>query len=169
MSADSHLKFDSQPLRLWLRLLRVTKLIENDVRGNLRESFKTTLPRFDVMAELYRYHPDGLRMGAISQKLMVTNGNITGIIDQLAKEGLAERTADPEDGRVAVVRLTSEGIHRFENMALLHRDWIDGLMSGLSEDERRELLHLLIKLSESLSEQPLHEQPLQEQLDKTNE
>ncbi|HVU09963.1 MAG TPA: MarR family transcriptional regulator [Phototrophicaceae bacterium] len=152
MSDEQRLKFDDPALKLWLRILSVTKLIENEVRGNLRESFKTTLPRFDVMAELYRYHPKGLRMGEISQNLMVTNGNITGIIDQLAKEGLAERSADPDDGRVFVVRLTSAGKKRFEKMARLHRDWIDGLMAGLNAEERDQLLELLSKLRNSLPE-----------------
>src|SRR5664279_129601 len=95
------LKLDSLSLRLWLRMLSCTKLIENEIRSSLRESFETTLPRFDVIAQLYRY-PNGLRMGEISQLLMVTNGNITGIIEQLAQEGLVDRTTDPDDRRAYV-------------------------------------------------------------------
>ena len=143
------LKLDSLSLRLWLRLLTCTTLIENEIRGNLRESFETTLPRFDVMAQLYRY-PDGLRMGEISQLLMVTNGNITGIIDQLTQEKLVERTTDPDDRRAYVVRLTPDGTTAFEEMAVQHRDWVEGLIAGIDDADREQLFALLSKLRDSL-------------------
>lgn len=140
-----------QSLRLWLRLLSCTRLIENQIRGQLRDCFDTTLPRFDVMAQLYRY-PDGLRMGAISQKLMVTNGNITGIIEGLVQEGLVERSPDPADRRAFQVRLTAAGTTTFEEMAALHRGWITDLTDSLSDDEQQYLHALLTKLRDSLQE-----------------
>lgn len=139
----------SLSLRLWLRLLSCTRLIENDIRKDLRESFDTTLPRFDVMAQLYRY-PGGLRMTEISRLLMVTNGNVTGIIDGLAQEGLAERTTDGDDRRAYIVRLTAAGSAAFEEMASQHRDWVDGLLGGLDDREREQLFNLLSKLRDSL-------------------
>jgi len=145
------LKLDTSALRLWLRILSCTKLIEGEIRGNLREAFDTTLPRFDVMAQLHRY-PGGLRMGDISQLLMVTNGNITGIIDQLAQEGLVERKTDPNDRRAFVVKLTPAGMTAFEEMAALHRDWVVDLMDGLTDDEQHELQNLLTKLRDSMQE-----------------
>lgn len=145
------LKLDnSQSLRLWLRMLSCTRLIENDIRQDLRESFDTTLPRFDVMAQLYRYPDSGLRMSEISRLLMVTNGNITGIIDGLAQEGLAERTTDGDDRRATIVRLTADGVSAFEAMAIQHRGWVDGLLGGLDDDEREQLFNLLTKLRDSL-------------------
>ena len=145
------LKLDSLSLRLWLRMLSCTKLIENEIRSSLRESFETTLPRFDVIAQLYRY-PNGLRMGEISQLLMVTNGNITGIIEQLAQEGLVDRTTDPDDRRAYVARLTAAGSTAFEEMAVQHRDWVDGLITGLEDEEREQLFALLSKLRDLLHE-----------------
>jgi DNA-binding MarR family transcriptional regulator len=147
------LKIDntSLSLRLWLRMLGCTRLIENDIRKDLRESFDTTLPRFDVMAQLYRY-PDGLWMSEISRLLMVTNGNVTGIIDGLAQEGLAERTTDGDDRRAYIVRLTPSGSAAFEDMASQHRDWVDGLLDGLDDEEREKLYNLLSKLRDSLYE-----------------
>lgn len=138
-------------LRLWLRLLSCTRLIENEIRSNLREAFDTTLPRFDVMAQLHRY-PEGLRMGDISQRLMVTNGNITGIIDQLAHEGLVERTTDANDRRAYVVKLTRAGKAAFEQMAEQHRGWVVELTGGLTDEEQQQLFTLLTKLRDSLHE-----------------
>ncbi len=142
-------KVDNRAVRLWLRLLGNTKLIENAIRGRLRDAYGTTLPRFDVMAQLYRY-PDGLRMGEISQRLMVTNGNITGIIEQLAQEGLVERSNDPDDRRVYVVRLTPAGHEAFSQMAQSHAAWVDDLLCGLEDDEQQILYGLLNKLRDSL-------------------
>jgi DNA-binding MarR family transcriptional regulator len=138
-------------LRLWLRLLSCTRLMENQIRGNLRDEFETTLPRFDVMAQLYRY-PDGLRMGEISHLLMVTNGNITGIIDQLANDGLVERATALDDRRAYTVRLTPAGLQAFEAMATQHREWVLELTDGLNEDEQQALLSLLTQLRDSINE-----------------
>ena len=102
---------DHQALRLWLRLLSCTMRIENHVRGRLRQEFGTTLPRFDLMAQLERC-PGGLRMTELSQRLMVSGGNITGIADQLEREGLVARTFDPSDRRASTVKLTEAGLKR---------------------------------------------------------
>ena len=106
---------DHRALRIWLRLLTCTQLIERAVRSRLRERFGTTLPRFDLMAQLER-HPEGLKMNELSRLLMVTGGNVTAIVDQLEKEGLVERLDEPADRRAFRVRLTPR--RRQE----LHRD-----------------------------------------------
>ena len=103
-------------LRLWLRLLTCSQLIEKRVRAGLREHFDTTLPRFDLMAQLER-HPDGLKMKELSHRLMVTGGNVTGITDQLVAEGLVERTGVEGDRRAFRVRLTERGRRAFTQMA----------------------------------------------------
>ncbi len=138
-------------VRLWLRLLSCTKLIENQIRANLREAFDTTLPRFDVMAQLYRY-PNGLRMSEVSQSLMVTGGNITGIIDQLVQEGLVERLPVPSDRRACLGKLTPAGIAAFEDMAAQHRNWVAALTDGLTDDEQHELQTLLTTLRDSVQQ-----------------
>jgi DNA-binding MarR family transcriptional regulator len=148
---DSVVGLDNRTLRLWLRLLGCTRLIENVIRTRLRETFDTTLPRFDVMAQLYRF-PDGMRMGEISQRLMVTGGNITGIIDQLVQEELVERVSDPQDRRAYVARLTEAGKAAFEGMALEHRGWVSDLLGGLTEAEQHQLFELLTKLRDRLHE-----------------
>jgi DNA-binding MarR family transcriptional regulator len=143
------LKEETLSLRLWLKLLSCTRLIENDIRSNLREQHDITLPRFDVMAQLYRY-PDGLRMGELSQLLMVTGGNITGIVDQLVNENLVERATDRTDRRAYMVRLTPSGLTTFEAMAVEHRQWVNDLLDGLNPDEQHQLIDLLGKLRDSL-------------------
>ena len=141
-------------LRLWLRLLTCTKLIENRVRSQLRDSFETTLPRFDLLAQLYR-HPEGLKMTELSQLLMVTNGNVTGVTDQLEKDGLVERVALAGDRRAYIVRLTAIGRDTFETMASLHEAWIIDAMSSLTAAEQQQLYDLLSKLKQPLQEKAL--------------
>ena len=135
---------DHSALRIWLRLLTCTQLIERRVRSGLREEFATTLPRFDLMAQLER-HPEGLKMNELSRLLMVTGGNVTAIVDQLEKEGLVERGA-PADRRAWLIRLTSAGKKSFAEMARAHESWVVELLAGLSGRERDELLKLLAKL-----------------------
>lgn len=136
---------DHEALRLWLRLLTCTSLIEGAIRTELRRDFDCTLPRFDLMAQLDR-NPEGLRMGELSRRLMVTGGNVTGITDQLVKEGLVTREAPPDDRRAFVVKLTAAGRKAFQRMAELHEAWVVRLFDGLTAAERRQLQTLLGKL-----------------------
>ena len=136
---------DHRALRLWLRLLTCTQLLERRVRARLRERFDTTLPRFDLMSQLWRY-PEGLKMNELSRHLMVTGGNVTGIVDPLEKEGLVERAAEPADRRAYRVRLTRAGRKAFGDMARAHEEWIAELLAGLSRREHAELYRLLAKV-----------------------
>ena len=138
---------DHRALRLWLRLLTCTQLIEGQVRSRLRERFATTLPRFDLMSQLER-HPQGLKMNELSRRMMVTGGNVTGIVDQLAAEGLVERLADAADRRALRVRLTRAGERAFAEMARAHEEWIVATLAGLSRREHAELFRLLAKVKQ---------------------
>ncbi|HAJ13093.1 MAG: MarR family transcriptional regulator [Hydrogenophaga sp.] len=137
----------AQELRLWLRLLACSQFIEKRVRTGLREQFGTTLPRFDLMAQLER-HPEGLKMKELSHRLMVTGGNVTGITDQLVAEGLVERTGVEGDRRVFRVRLTARGRTLFTEMARQHEDWIVQAFEGLSARELDQLHRLLGKVKQ---------------------
>jgi DNA-binding MarR family transcriptional regulator len=136
---------DHQDLRLWLRLLTCSNLIEGTIRSRLRTEFGTTLPRFDLMAQLQRA-PDGMKMSDLSQHMMVTNGNITGITDQLEKEGLVERIKVATDRRSSLIRLTPKGRRTFRKMAQAHETWIQSLFSGLSDTSRKALYDALGEL-----------------------
>jgi DNA-binding MarR family transcriptional regulator len=142
---------DHRALRIWLRLLTCTQLIEREVRSRLRGRFNTTLPRFDLMAQLER-HPEGLKMSALSRLLMVTGGNVTAIVDQLEKEGLVERLDAPDDRRAFRIRLTRAGERSFAEMARAHEDWVVEMLAGLTRKEHEELLKLLAKLKTSAVE-----------------
>ena len=139
---------DHRALRIWLRLLTCTQLIEQQVRSRLREQFGTTLPRFDLMAQLER-HPEGLKMNELSRLLMVTGGNVTAIVDQLEKESLVERLAEPADRRASRIRLTRAGERSFGEMAQVHEEWVIEMLAGLSRKEHEALLKLLAKLKQS--------------------
>ena len=141
---------DHEALRLWLRLLTCTSLIETTIRAELRAEFDVTLPRFDLMAQLYR-HPDGLRMGELSRRLMVTGGNVTGIAGQLESEGLVTRSAHAADRRSYVLALTPAGRRSFAKMAARHEQWVAGMMDGLTEAERQTLHTLLGRLKSAVS------------------
>lgn len=132
-------------LRLWLRLLSCTGQIESRIRQRLQSNFNTTLPRFDLMAQLERA-PEGLKMSELSQRLMVTGGNVTGITDGLEKEGLVVREMDAADRRVYRVKLTAEGRRQFLRMAAEHERWIIDLFSALSSRHKKQLLDLLGEL-----------------------
>ncbi len=143
-------KDDHQALRLWLRLLSCTVRVENHVRGSLRREFSTTLPRFDLMAQLERY-PAGLRMNELSKRLMVSRGNVTGITDQLEREGLVVRALDRGDRRAITVKLTAAGLKRFREIAASHEDWIIELLGGLSQEDKQMMLGTLGKLKAHLN------------------
>ena len=138
---------DHHALRIWLRLLTCTQLIERQVRSRLREQFGSTLPRFDLMAQLER-HRDGLKMNELSRLLMVTGGNITAIVDQLEAEGLVERLDHAGDRRAFRIRLTRAGERSFAEMARAHEEWVVELLAGLSRREQDDLLKLLAKVKQ---------------------
>ena len=145
--ADQHAS-----LRLWLRLLSCTTRVEDKIRQKLRESFDITLPRFDLMAQLER-HPDGLSMGELSRRMMVTGGNITTIVDQLEKEKLVLRVVGVNDRRSFTVKLTQAGKDAFTNMAIAHEAWVADLFEGLSLSQQTELYTLLGAMKKNLQKQ----------------
>ena len=136
-----------EALRLWLRMLTLTQLVEKQVRSQLREQFETTLPRFDLMAQLER-SPGGLKMNELSRRMMVTGGNVTGITDQLVAEGLVERIDVEGDRRAYRVRLTPQGRKLFTAMARQHEGWIVAAFGGLSPRELQSLHTLLGKVKQ---------------------
>jgi DNA-binding MarR family transcriptional regulator len=135
-------------LRLWLRLLTCTTLIENDVRRRLRENFDVTLPRFDLLAQLDRT-PNGMTLGELSQRMMVSNGNITGLVERLVEQGLIRRKPSPTDRRVQVVSLTAEGRRFFRAMARANGDWVGEIFADLSAADIEALMKLLAKTKAS--------------------
>ena len=140
---------DKLELKVWLRLLTCGNLIESEVRARLREAFDTTLPRFDLLAQLDRAS-QGLTMGELSSRLMVSNGNVTGLTDALEREGLVSREPEPEDRRSLRIRLTRAGKEAFDAMTPAHEEWIDAMMAGLTRAEMAHLLDLLGKLKQSV-------------------
>lgn len=129
---------DHAVLRLWLRMLASTTQIESEIRKRLRERFGITLARFDYMAQLYRYR-EGLKMRVLSRYLMVTGGNVTGLTDELEREGVVSRTPSPDDRRAWIVSLTAKGRRTFETMAKEHEQWILEMFSGLDMKTVRQL------------------------------
>lgn len=148
--AETRLAHDHRAeLRLWLRLLTCTMLIEGEVRTRLRARFDVTLPRFDLMAQLERA-PDGLTLGDLSRRMMVSNGNITGLVERLVQSGHLERLAHPVDRRMTLVRLTATGHAEFATMAHAHADWIGDLFAGIAAEDQAHLLALLDTLRRSV-------------------
>lgn len=139
-------------LRLWLRLLKCSNMVESRVRSRLREEFQSTLPRFDVLAQLDAAGDDGLTMGELSRRLMVTNGNLTGLTERLVKEKLVLRTTVAHDRRAQRIHLTNAGRKAWQLMAKHHRQWIEKMFHGVRETEVDHLYRLLGNLKESVQE-----------------
>lgn len=136
---------DHHSVKLWLRLLTCSNLIENNLRRSLREDFDTTLPRFDFMAQLER-EPDGITMGNLSKRMMVSGGNISGIASQLVSEGLVDRLSLPEDRRTFKVKLTPKGLETFYQMAAKHEEWVINMLGNLPQRDVDRLMQLLGKV-----------------------
>jgi DNA-binding MarR family transcriptional regulator len=147
---------DHAAVKTWLRLLACTTQIETEIRRRLRTHFDMTLPRFDYLAQLHRFHaeqPEGLRMNALSRYLMVTGGNVTSLTDELEKTGYVTRQVDPEDRRSFRIALTPRGRRAFERVAAEHERWVIELLSGLDIGEGAQLHALLGHLRLSLTRQ----------------
>ncbi len=143
---------DHQSLKVWLRLLSCSTQVETVIRKRLRQEAGITLARFDFLAQLHR-HPDGLRMSVLSRYLMVTGGNVTGLADELEKEGLVERITDSADRRSSRVALTKKGRRFFERIAATHEAWIVSLFSAMDATAIRQLYELLGTLRVHLAAQ----------------
>jgi len=150
MTFDSETKAVETPedhgdeLRLWLRLLTCTTLIEGEVRSRLRERFDVTLPRFDLMAQLDKA-PDGMTLSDVSKRMMVSNGNVTGLVERLVESGHIDRRTSSEDRRVQMIRLTKSGRAVFRKMAAEHELWIASFFADLTEKDVRDMMRLLGK------------------------
>jgi DNA-binding MarR family transcriptional regulator len=143
-----------QSLRLWLKLLSCSMIVEKRLRARLERDFNTTLPRFDVLAALDR-HALGLKMSALSESLMVSNGNVTGVVTRLIEDGLVTRTVDQEDRRSATVRLTRKGRDIFLKMAAAHEQWMNEMFADLSDHQTDDLMRSLIQLRRSIEAHPV--------------
>lgn len=149
--ADSSMSQRSkESIRTWLRLLSCETVIEQHIRSRIRENFKVTLPQFDVLSEL-EHAPDKLTMSQLSKELMVSNGNITGVVDRLEKSGLVKRTRPDHDRRIQYIELTETGASEFKHMARHHERWLEDLFAGVTVQDMNDIQKLLLKMRESVT------------------
>lgn len=134
-----------QRLRLWLQMLKAVRHVENDLRERLRQGYDMTLPRFDVLAALL-VAPNGLRMTELSQQLMVSNGNVTGIVDRLVVDGLAERQTIESDRRAFRVRITETGAEQMREMTERHLGWINELFAEVTEADAARGISIMLDI-----------------------
>ena len=135
---------DQMEIRVWLRLLTCSTLIEREVRARLARDFDITLPRFDVLAQLER--AGSLTMGQLSRRMMVTHGNITGLVDRLVNDGLVDRRPVEGNRRANLVTLTQTGRTEFTRLAQAHHDWVCAMLADLDHDGLERLYGLLGRL-----------------------
>ncbi|PTQ68058.1 MarR family winged helix-turn-helix transcriptional regulator [Celeribacter persicus] len=134
-----------QRLRLWLQMLKAVRYVEANLREKLREGYDTTLPRFDVLAALHA-KPEGMKMSELSQHLVVSNGNVTGVVDRLVGEGLAERQTMETDRRAFLVRITDKGRELMDEMTAAHRGWIDEMFENVSESDAARGISIMLDI-----------------------
>jgi DNA-binding MarR family transcriptional regulator len=139
-----------ESIRTWLRLLSCETLIEQYIRSKFRENFKVTLPQFDVLSEL-EHASEKLTMSQLSRELMVSNGNITGVVDRLEKSGLVRRTRPEHDRRIQFIELTDAGAREFKHMARHHERWLEELFAEISIDDMHRLQKVLLNMRESVT------------------
>lgn len=142
---------DRLELRTWLRLLACCNLMEKEIRTRLRDHGGITLPQFDLLAALDRADGGALVMGELSKRLMVTNGNVTALVDRLVRDGLLERQVSPTDRRALIVRMTPQGREVFLSIAPKHASWLEDLMGSMQRDQVEALYHHLADLKASVS------------------
>ena len=136
-------------LRLWLRMLTCSTMIQSEIRRRLQRQFGVTLPRFDLMAQLEKA-PEGLTLGELSRRMMVSNGNVTGLVERLSRDGFLERRTNAADGRSALVALTERGRAAFAAMAKAHGDWVAEFFRDVSDGDLERLMNLLGRSKESV-------------------
>ena len=139
-----------EAIRTWLRLLSCETLIEQQLRSRFRQEFSVTLPQFDVLSELERAGRK-MTMSELSRELMVSNGNVTGVIDRLEKSGFVTRARADHDRRIQYIELTPKGQREWEGMAASHENWLDDLLADLSMSDMANLQSLLLKARNSVS------------------
>ncbi len=146
-----HIPREKEGLRLWLRIVSCTQMVEQEIRTMLREKYDTTLPRFELMAALDRV-PDGLTMGELSGWLMVTKGNVTGIAERLSEDGYIKRTPTPTDRRSFCVTLTPRGKKHFKEIENAYEQLLDRLFSEVSLDDSDMFTGVLARVKEAVEE-----------------
>ncbi len=144
---------DTKKLGLWLRLITNSNIVEKKIRNLFRSEFGVTLPRFDLMSALYR-EQGGLTMGELSRRLLVSNGNVTGIVERLKKEDMVKRWVLPTDRRIYSVGLTPKGRIEFKRMADRHKEWIADIFGDLKEDELAQMIPMMDRMREILKSRP---------------
>ena len=135
-------------LKMWIRLLAVTRRTEAELRAFLRVKHATTLPRFDVMAALYR-RQGGVTMSELSRMLLVSNGNATTVVDRLEMDGLVRRTQSDSDRRTVFAALTTQGLAQFEVLAAEHEVEVNRLFSSVTEAELDEMTEHLKRMGDA--------------------
>ncbi|KZL05037.1 HTH-type transcriptional regulator MhqR [Pseudovibrio axinellae] len=135
----------TQRVRLWLHMLKAVRTVESALRERLRKHFEMTLPRFDVMATLYAV-PEGLRMTELSEQLVVSSGNVTGIVEKLVEDGLVERQSMENDRRAHLVKTTDKGRKLMEEATTAHRAWVDELLNEVSEPDVARAISIMLDI-----------------------
>lgn len=147
---------DKETLRLWVRLLPVASQVEQELRMRMRKRFNITLPQFDVLAELHQA-AEPQTMSALSRRLLISGGNVTGIVDRLERDGYVARQPLPSDRRVQLVALTEKGQGEFAEMAETHKQWLAEIFKELSMADIQELSRLLSTAKKALQKNGLQQ------------
>lgn len=145
-------------IRLWLYLLSTVKIIESELQLRMRNNFNSSLSRFDILSQLER-NPEGIRMGLLSELIIVTAGNITGLATRLEKDGLIVRLPDPDDRRASIIKITQTGLDLFYEMKTQHQAWINELLAGIKSEDK-EILSSLLSSAKSKVNDIVHQHPI---------
>ncbi len=138
-------------LRLWITLARCYGTFARAVSVRIAE-YGLTTPQFGVLEALHHLGP--LTLGDLAQKLLVTGGNITYVMDRLEEQELVVRDRWGEDRRIIWGRLTPKGRELMQEIFGEHVEFVHSLVQPLELEERKELRNLLRKLGHAIAEGP---------------
>jgi DNA-binding MarR family transcriptional regulator len=136
-------------MRAWLAMVGCFTSVERSLRRHFNHVFRSSLPRYDVLMALVHF-PDGLTMGQLASKLMVSKGNMTGVVRRLQQNNCVRQASSRHDRRVRVVTLTSKGRTLWEQMHGEYRSVIEDVLSQLSKTESRLLTQSLMQAQERI-------------------
>jgi DNA-binding MarR family transcriptional regulator len=131
----------------WIHMLRIRHKMQRRETAHLAE-YNLTLPQFDVLAQLSR--EEGITQQCLADRLLVTKGNVCGLMERMVEQGLVERRQDPNDGRAYMLYLTPKGKALLNQVLPAHSRLIAGQIGRLEADKQKQLLDLLSELDRAI-------------------
>jgi DNA-binding MarR family transcriptional regulator len=132
---------DVDPLRVWFRFVRLHRRVSSAIAADLR-TLGLSIPQFDLLSTLTEQ--EGLSQQELAQRLYVTKGNVSGLLDRMVEAGLVERRATPDDRRSNALHLTPKGRSLAERGIAAQKAYVDRTLGTLDPRDLADLERLVL-------------------------